>query len=268
MPGMKPHRTRKAILLLAGLLGAALFGFTFFLTFHTPAWVESFAAGYIEREVATRVDRKIDSVQPPAGEGALSRMAAHVYARNEADIERYRELLRRNAHQRMGAAIATIRDPDCDCRTLWAERIRQGTTMQIHALERANERITALIHSTYVEVVADLKRDIRIFSGSSAAMFLLLVAAAFLKPGATMQLFVPCLLLVISTLACAYFYVFKQNWLMTIIHGDYVGLAYVAYLALVFGFLCDIVLNRGRITSRIVNAVLNAIGSAASAAPC
>lgn len=55
---------------------------------------------------------------------------------------------------------------------------------------------------------------------------------------------------------------------MTIIHGDYVSLAYVAYLALVFGFLCDIALNRGRITSRIVNAVLNAIGSAASAAPC
>lgn len=81
-------------------------------------------------------------------------------------------------------------------------RARTGNARN-EAASHAQGHFTALIHSTYVEVVADLKRDIRIFSGSSAAMFLLLVASAFLKPGATMQLFVPCLLLVISTLACA-----------------------------------------------------------------
>ena len=29
-------------------------------------------------------------------------------------------------------------------------------------------------------------------------------------------------------------YVFEQNWLLTIIHGDYLGLAYAAWLGVVF----------------------------------
>lgn len=67
---------------------------------------------------------------------------------------------------------------------------------------------------------------------------------------------------------CSYFYVFEQNWLLTVIFNDYLGFTYLAYLAVVFGLLCDIILNRARITTRIVNTVLEAIGSAASAVPC
>ena len=265
---MDPHHVRRHVLLLTGLLGAALFGFFFALTIHTPEWVESFAADFIEREVSARVDRRIDAIQPPSGDGALARMATSMYERNAAEMERHREALRSQVHERMAAAIAGIRDPDCECRARWAERIKQGTSTRIHALERANERIAELIHATYAEVVTSLKRDIRIFSGASAAMFLLLVAAAFLKPRAIVQLFVPGLLLVLATVTCAWFYVFRQDWLMTIIHNDYVGLGYVAYLALVFGLLCDVVLNKARVTTRIVNAGFNAIGSAATALPC
>lgn len=262
------YRIQRFVLLLTGLFGAALFSFVFALTFHVPEWVESAAAGFIEREVSAQVDRRIDAIQPPAGESALSRAAGALYERNTAAIEHHKEWLRSQAHVRMAAAIADVRDPGCECRARWSEWIRQGTTAHIDSLERANKRITELIHSTYASVVASLKRDIRIFSGSSATMFLLLVAAAFLKPRATMQLFVPGMLLAIATLICAGFYVFGQNWLMTIIYNDYVGLAWLVYVALVFGLLCDVVLNRARITTRILNAFFNAIGSATSALPC
>lgn len=265
---MDPHRVRRQVLLLTGLLGTVLFGFFFALTIHTPEWVESFAADFIEREVSVRVDRRIDAIQPPSGEGALARMAASMYERNATEVEHHREVLRSQVHERMGAAIAAIRDPDCECRARWAEWIKQGTTTRIQSLERANERITGFIHATYAEVVTNLKRDIRIFSGSSAAMFLLLVAAAFLKPRASMQLFLPGLLLALATVTCAWFYVFRQDWLMTIINNDHVGLAYVAYLAVVFGLLCDVILNRARVSTRIVNTGFNAIGSAATALPC
>ncbi len=49
---------------------------------------------------------------------------------------------------------------------------------------------------------------------------------------------------------------------------DYLGYAYLGYLGLVFLLLCDIVLNRAKVTTEIVNAILDAIGSTLSAVPC
>lgn len=141
---MEQTRSLQRIILgIIGATGTAIFAFFFALTFHTPEWVEDFAAGFIEREVAERVDTAIDSVQPPAGDSALSRAAAALYAKNE-----------------------------------------------------------------------------------------------------------------------------EKNWLLTILFNDYLGFGYLAYLAVVFALLCDIILNRARVTTTIVNAVLQAVGSVASAVPC
>ena len=60
-------------------------------------------------------------------------------------------------------------------------------------------------------------------------MFSLLLLASFLKPKAVIQLFVPGLLLVTSTLVCSYFYLFEQNWFFTIIYNDFLGRWYLAY---------------------------------------
>jgi hypothetical protein len=62
--------------------------------------------------------------------------------------------------------------------------------------------------------------------------------------------------------------VFEQYWLLTIIDGSYLGLAYAAYLVVVFLFLCDIALNRGRVTTRLVNGLVDAVGGTLSLVPC
>ena len=54
---------------------------------------------------------------------------------------------------------------------------------------------------------------------------------------------------VVTTLTCAYFYVFEQDWLLTLIYRDFTGFAYLGYLAVVFAFLCDIVMNGAAVTS-------------------
>ena len=106
--------------------------------------------------------------------------------------------------------------------------------------------------------------DIRVFAASNAAAFLLLVLVSFLRPEHTRALFVPGVLLTISTLLCAWLYVFEQNWLLTIIHGDYLGLAYTAWLGAVFLLLCDVWLNRARITIRIVESIASTAGAIVS----
>jgi hypothetical protein len=58
---MKLHRSlQRTILGITGASGASIFAFFFALTFHTPEWGEDFAADFIEKEVAQRVNTTID----------------------------------------------------------------------------------------------------------------------------------------------------------------------------------------------------------------
>lgn len=259
---------QNAALALIGATGTVLFAFFFALTFHTPEWVEKFSAEFIEREASKRIDERIDAVQPPGGDNALARMAGALYRKNEEAIERHRELLRLRVHERMADAIAEIRDLDCTCRDKWAQWLTDGTTTQMQLLEQANEQITEFIQGTYANIVVDFKRDVRVFTAANAIMFVLVLLVLRIKPQARLQLFVPGLLLATVTVICSYFYIFRQNWLLTVIYQDYLGFTYLAYLGVVFALLCDIVLNRARVTTEIVNEILSAIGSAASAVPC
>lgn len=120
----------------------------------------------------------------------------------------------------------------------------------------------------YMEVATELQRDIRIFTGSNTIVFLLLLLISYLKPKAVNHLFLPGVLLLTATLISSFFYIFEQNWLFTIIYNNYPGFAYLGYVGIVFLFLCDIVFNRARVTTEILNGILNVIGSAASVSPC
>ena len=259
---------QKGLLRAIGVAGTMLFGFFFILTYHVPDWVERYAAGYIESEVAKRIDSSIDGLAIEAGESALSRAAASIFDMNAARIERLKSQLKNQVHERMADSLAEIRNLDCECRQKWANFLRDGIETEIGLLQVANDQVRDLIHGRYMYVLAELKRDIRIFTGTNASVFLFLLLVSLLKPRAVVHLFLPGMLLVVATLACSYLYVFEQNWLLTIINSDYLGLAYMAYLALAFSFLCDIVFNHGRVTTGIINAILNAIGSALSVVTC
>ena len=259
---------QKLSLRLIGVIGAAIFLTFFAFTYSVPSWVETFAADYIESEAQERIDTSIDAIRPPESEGALARLAQSLYEKNEAQIEQHKANLKNRVHEQWATALAAIRDLDCECREQWEGRFERGFKTDIVLLHAANEQISNFIHSTYMDVAADLKRDIRIFTASNATVFILLLLVSLLKPQAITHLFLPALLLTISTLICSYFYIFEQNWLLTIINNSYLGFAYLTWLGVVFLFLCDIVFNRGRVTAEILNAIFNALGSAISVVPC
>lgn len=259
---------QKLSLRSVGVIGAAIFLTFFAFTYATPGWVETFAADYIESEAQERINASIDAIRPPQSESALGRLAQSMYEKNEAQIEQLKLNLKNNIHEQWAAALAAVRNLDCECREKWEDWFESGFNTNIALLQAANEQISTFIHSTYMNVTTELKRDIRIFTASNAAVFILLLLVSFMKPQAITHLFLPGLLLVVSTLICSYFYIFEQNWLLTIIHSSYLGFAYLAWLAVVFLFLCDIVFNRARITTEILNAIFNMIGSSVSVGPC
>lgn len=259
---------QKLSLRSVGAIGAGLFLTFFALTYSVPGWVEEFAADYIESEARERIDTTIDTIRPPDSESALARLAQSMYEKNEAQIEQLKANLKNKVHEQWATALALVRDLDCECREKWEDWFESGFQSNITLLQAANEQISSFIHSTYMDVATELKQDVRIFTASNSAVFLVLLLVSFLKPQAITHLFLPGVLLAVSTLICSYFYVFEQNWLLTIIHNSYLGFAYLAWLGVVFLLLCDIIFNRARITTEIVNAFFSAIGSALSVVPC
>jgi hypothetical protein len=256
------------MLRLAGLAGFAIFTTFFTLTFATPQWVEDFAADYLESEVIRQLDGSIDAVRPAGDGGLLSRAAAVAYERNEAEILALKAQIKARARNLLASSLHAARDPACECRARIAAAMDKYDVLRLAELVAENTRLTTLIQQKYLELVEELKREIRIFTTTNAVSFLLLLLIAFAKPQATKHLLFPGILLLASTLFCAWLYLFSQNWLLTIIHGDYTGFAYTAYLGLVFLFFCDIGLNRGRVTTHVANGIGSSVGSAFHLTPC
>ncbi len=265
---MQESTARSITLRSIGIVGAAIFSFFFILTYATPTWVEEFAADYIQEKATERTDSSIDAIQVPDSDNALARLAQTLYDKNAEQIEVRREQLRENVHKNMASALTAIRNLDCECREKTEKWLEEGFKTDIRLLQATNDRIVDFIHYKYATVVQDLKQDIRIFTASNAIAFLLLLLISFVKPKAMVHLFLPGLLLAASTIVCSYFYIFEQNWLLTIINSDYLGFAYMGWLGVVFLLFCDVVLNSARVTTEIINAFLHAIGSALNVVPC
>jgi hypothetical protein len=252
---------------IAGAAGLTLFTILFALTWHRPQWVETAAADFIEDQL----DEEISSRLEDAGraKGLLDRFALDLSDYNDEAIRSLRSQLQARVHQYVAQALVEVRDPSCTCRQIVAQWLEAGAATRIAGLLDENDRIKSFIHTNYMNVVRELEREIRIFTGANAVAFLLLLLVSFAKPAASRHLLLPGVLLLVATSFCAFLYVVSQNWLLTIIHGDYVGWAYAAYLGVVFLFLCDIALNRGRVTTELHNGISGALGGVLSAlTPC
>jgi hypothetical protein len=246
---------------IAGFAGLAVFTFFFALSFSVPRWVEEFAADHITARVAERVDAQLGSSLASAG-AALPEMARRLLERNSSQAEK----LRARVDAMLAEALIEIRDPDCACRM---RALLASASIGEPSSTPTQQQLRFLIHGTYLRVVADLKHEIRIFTAVNAGAFALLLLVSFAKPGAARHLFVPGLLLAVATVFCTWLYVFEQNWLLTIVEGSYMGWAYAGWLGVAYLFLCDIALNRGLVTTSLVNAVIEVFGSAISSlTPC
>ena len=159
-------------------------------------------------------------------------------------------------------------DADCECRKRLARSLEEAQRERIGTLEQARGQLAALIESAYASVTAHLMTEFRIFCASNALAFALLFLVTWFRKAAALQLVLPAVVLLGAAAITGALYLFNQNWLHTIVFNQYWGLTYLVYLGAAAAFLADIVFNRARVTTRMVNAVLNVVGSALTAVPC
>ncbi len=254
----------RAFVAILSVFGVLLFGSAFVASYVNPPYVESIGREVVRIEVERRVNEKLETLD----DSRLGKLAARLSGRNAAEIDVIRQQLVAGVPAKIAAVVAQMRDPNCPCRTFIESAITEGFRDRLSLLARMNTRLTHLIRTRYMEAVASLMREFRIFTGANALVFALLGLTVMLRKRATYQLALPAIILVGAAAIVGYLYLFQQDWLHTIVFNDYVGLGYFAWLGVAVACLADIVLNRGRITTMIVNGVLSAAGAAVSAVPC
>jgi hypothetical protein len=253
----------KPLLRLLGLCGILLFGLGFAATFLAPLHYERAAKAFVTAKLQQQVRQRVEVV----GDGRLAAVALRLQQQYQADIDAMRTQLLSGIDARIAAAVARMQDIDCECRQRMRAGLEAAGRLQITRLERAEPQLRRLIEGGYGGIVADLLRDLRIFTGVNLLAFALLVLLSALKPQHVRQLFVPGLLLAVASIAASGIYLFGQNWFFTLLYNDYVGASYAVWLLLVYGLLLDVALFRARVTSRLLEAVASALGKSV-AAPC
>jgi hypothetical protein len=254
----------RSALLLLSLLGTVFFGGAFALSFADPLSIERAAREVIRIQVERKVGEKIDSLSG----SRVAVLAQRALRNTEADIARTEKAIREDLPRKVANVVADMRNADCECRKRMVARAQKAESDRLSSLTQVRERLVDLIESAYASATGALMREFRIFTASNAIAFALLGLVTLVRGRATLQLVLPALALVGAVVVTGGLYLFNQNWLHTIVFGQYVGLGYALYLGIVALLFADILLNRARVTTRLVNLAFNTVGSAATAVPC
>ncbi len=262
---------KKYLLRGLGLLGILLFVPLFSVTFYSPQTIEKSAKSFIEWKLNSELTEKIDALKLPQSqslEKLLGTKAQEMYQKSNEKLVALKQKLKEDAPAIIATQIAKMSNLSCECRQKWEERLKTSMLLQMSTLEEASEKLIRFTQGKYMDILTKLIQDLRLFLGLNIFVFSLIFLASLMKPQITVHLFLPTVLIFFSTCLCSYFYVFEQNWFYTILYNDYVGLGYLAYLLVVFAFLYDIVFNKARVTTEIINVLAQAIGSTFSIATC
>jgi len=254
---------RIAILALSAL-GALVFGGAFALSLLNLILIERAAREVVRIEVERKVGEKIDTLS----NSKIADLAHKALQKTDLDIQRAQEAIRSELPRRVANVVADMLNADCECRKRLVAYMERAEQERLSSLTQVHERLIALIEATYASVSQSLMREFRIFTASNAAAFALLGVITLFRRGATLQLLLPAVVLIGAVTVTSGIYLFSQNWLHTIVFGQYVGLAYSLYLVAIALLLTDVAFNRARVTTQLVNSALNAVGAAASAVPC
>ncbi len=256
--------TMRLAILCISLLGSLLFGGVFALSFLNPLSLERVAREVVRMEVERRVGHKIDALTNNKVVG----LAQKALERIDVDIERATSAIRVELPQKVAKVLGDMLDANCECRKRLVEAAKDAEAQRVSSLMQLRAHLVAAIESTYASVTARLFRELRIVSGTNALAFALLGIVTIVRPRAGLQLALPAVVLIGAALLTTAAYLFNQNWLHTVIFSDYVGMAFMAYMAGVALMLSDLLFNRARVLTMLINKLLSAVGSLSTVTPC
>lgn len=258
------HTAGRVVLRLIGIAGFSLCAGLFIWVVLFDDAVERAAQSFVKY----RIEREVRKQLGQGKAGDFQQALGALKGKYQTELAEANKALADDLPRKIAEVIAAMCRLDCKQKTNLQRSIGDGYRAQIAGAQGKIARLGQFIEGRYLEIVSNLTRDARIFLGCNALLFAFVTLLAWVKPRASLQLYLPGAVLLVSTLASAAIYLFGQNWFFTLLHNDFVGFGYLAYSSVLFAFLADIAFNRARITTTILNFIFQAIGSAAQAVPC
>ena len=254
----------RVFLIVFGALILVVFGAVFLLAEIDGPVISSTAKAVIRMQIEAQAERKIDEL----GAGFLVSEAQDMLSKDESKIAVLKADLANRLKQEADRYISELENPECACRKPVETGIKTVITGVIHSLEGQTAALQSYLQSRYLDLEAQLLREVKIFSGTTALAGLLVLVAAMFRPRGTIHLLPASIALSLSTVICAAVYVFNQNWLHSVVFGDYAGLAYPVYMGSCFAWILDVLANRGRVTTLVLNGIGGAVGGFGTVLPC
>ena len=145
--------TIRTLLLVFSAIGTVLFGAAFFTSLLDVGYVEAIAKDIIRHQVEKKVHEKIDALD----DKFLSTKAGALIKKHAEEAEAVRRQLKEKIPERISAVIAEMRNLDCECRNKIENYLRDGFESHIARAFQAQERLTSLIQTKYMEGPSDLR---------------------------------------------------------------------------------------------------------------
>jgi len=239
---------------LATCIFALLFGSIFVVLSVAPAHVERWARPHVIALVKAEAFERYPALSSLS---ALSGLAERLRASGRVT----RGLITSEYPEAVARMFSHLCRHECGSEPAIADEVRAGLTRALESLGVTLDRVESWARGRYGSLVDELIADVRIVTATNAVMFGLAAAALRWGSAKKVTLSVAGILFATSVLA-SFFYVFAQDWLMTLLFASYVGTAYLIWVAAIAAVLADCTFNRGR----IVMAVLDAFARAADGA--
>lgn len=240
----------KSIIRIFSFLGFSFFFGFFIISFANIQFIESSAKGVIKEKLHHVIEKKLEKVSLPSGENGDSKLALlskKIEQKAEEKIDKYKSSLTSVVDENLEA----VQKSDCECRKNWKERLARYTEFKVKSLEEMKTALIDFAQAKYMEIAERLLRDVRIVFGVNALLFGIIFLISVMKPQSIKPLFVPSILMMLSSIALVYGYFFHQNWFFTLLFNDFMGVSFAIYTLIVVAFIGDITLNRARVTSKI-----------------
>ena len=249
-------------------LGAAVFGAIFlYLSIATDDF-EKRAREVAVAEVSERFENTVIRLGQENRLNSLSKFADRLSQGLETRMEKLRTDLANGIDVFVADILTAACKFDCEKREQARQAVKAFYLEKIARYQITLDRIETAVADQYENVIEELRTDLQIFSGSNFVVFLLAFLLTIFKGRASPHLLPISLSMTVATVIAATWYVFGQDWLMAILLNDFLGWSYLGIIAVITMLLIDIAINKARVTSAIINGILNAIGSAASVDPC
>lgn len=257
-----------------------LFGTVFGLTYMDPELVEKSTKDWVAQEIERKIKSDYPQLFPPViqeeGAQVLQKLQGHLKKR----IIKLREVLFSDLPDRIAESIAR----SCVCRMKNKDReevqrkyedtisyikdyivssLKRKIDHSLVLIDRADD----LIQGHYLHTIEQLMFDIRIFSGTNTLLFLLILSVMAIKTNQERPLMVVGGILTTVTLVSAAIYIFGQNWFYNLMFNNYMGWGYLTLVGVITGLLLDIIFNKGRICTLIMEAIGAVLTPLASVCP-